>query len=61
VWFLFIDKNLGMRSGTRLPGETERVKAVMAARIAFLVSVRRVYEVDFVFMSDEEVLFVECF
>jgi hypothetical protein len=45
----------------RLLGEAESAKAVMASRIAFLVSVRGVCEVDFIFMRSEEVLFVEGF
>jgi len=37
--------------------DTESAKAVMAIRIVFLVNVRGICEVDFVFLSDEEVFF----
>ena len=50
----------GQGSASATAGETQRITAVTMSRIAFLVNVRGVCEVDFGFMSGYEVGLLNC-
>ena len=59
----YVERSLRHNASPRLPGEARSAKAVMARRIAFVVSGRGVCEVDFVFMviTSGSVCFLELF